>query len=622
MTQITNTPCTMTVNGQLITGREWLVDAPMPHAGEVAATYRTRNTGKTRVCYTFLGVPCAVTPRFLPSVKAAPTGPIDASKFGLVAPQGYSQEGFDTGRGRSDLGLSRGLSAWAALGTREGEGPARLNFYSPTLNPAAGLPVVLHLHGGGSNYLSACDDRMSPHRGVLYGYIVARLKYRLGNLGHYFLPGMAGEGTYVGVNFSISDVFAAFIFLQDHVADMGGDPDNITIMGGSAGGNMCHVLLADPAARPYFHKVWSSSASAGVNTRWQMEPKENTWDYEELFGKRRQLADVCGKYQRSTQNNLKTLANIKADLVAGGATQDEAYRTVMREHISLSNFMSFDEGATGRQLYYEGYQATRSLTIMRDGETCFHDSNLDFALSGDVPWTHNCVFVVCENEGSIVSNGQIDFIDYGQEMQDLANATLKQWADSPVFNTEWNGATASPLWGTVSAAFPIYPWSTATEPNRMLFNHGYQYPAYCMARAVEAAGAQADLVWCNVKALSGGRVDHTADEPIWFGNTHWLYPEGGDEQITEAMIQYVDGCARAFANFVKHGNTATPYVSAWDFDLFAAPTVFSFTAFDPASKNWNVMGNGNRSGSTSLTITNTPEFWGHAWDWYDQRRGL
>ena len=623
MTTPTDIPCTMTVNGHAITGREWIVDVTNPT--EVSAdrtAYVLRNAGKTRPVYTFLGVPYARQPvgqyRFRPALKVAPTAAIDASRFGQVAPQGYSQEAVDTGRGRTDLGVERGLSAWGALGTREGEACLNLNIYSPTLNPAANLPVIVHFHGGGSNYLSACDDRMSGHRLAPKGVIVVRVEYRLGNLGHYDLPGMDGEGDYQGVNFSLTDAIAALQWVQDHIADMGGDETRVTIMGGSAGGNMCAALLSNAAARPLFHRVMSSSASAGTNNRWQAQMFRDARGYKTHFGYRHTAITSAAGFLRDSQNSNRSLAAAIADV---GLTE------AIRQHMTLEDFMALDEGESGIQL--DGgirYQATRSLTIMNDGETCFHNSNRDFAFSGDVPSTHQCMFWVCENEASVIGGGAQGNLFFFPELQDLAYATPNEWARSPVYSTEWNASAATPTWGALDFTQPQFPWLGATEPNTQIFGHGYQHTAYSMARAVDAAGGSAYLGWCNwtpTTYTAKTQCGHTDDEPMWFNNPLWAhaYPApGGVEPITTRDIRMADCTAQTLANFAASGNPNTPYASATDFDLFAVPLVQALTAFDPVQKNWNRWGNANRNSMAAPdTITNVPFFWDHAWDWYDAR---
>lgn len=623
---------TIAVNGQPMTGLRNIVHAPQTvnDFGLNSAIYGLRNIGKTLPCYTLYGVQYSPQPvgplRWKPSSVLAPAAPIDARYFGPVPPQGYSEEGSDYGKGRSDLGTTRGLSSWAELRTREGEACLNANWYLPDLDVATKKPVIVDFHGGGSNYLSANDDRMAGFRLAVEGVIHVRVNTRLGNVGHFYLPGMEDEPDYQGVNFGVLDAITFLTWLQNHGSDIGCDITNVTIRGGSAGGNLCLVLLAHPTARDLFQHVNVSSPSGGINIRYEAEANSYTPGYKAVFAARKTAYLVMFPRLRSTIFPEKTLAQVKADLITAGATENEAFAEVMREHLSLQDFLGFDEGATNQQLYYSGYQATRSLTIMNDGETCFHQSNLAAALAGAYPGTHEVIITVAENEASVIGGGDAGNLNFPRELHDLCHDTPQQWSRSPVYNTEFNGTAGTPTWGAISNSQRYLPWGTATEPNRMIFNHGYQYTAYCVARAVEAAGGTAYLNLYNVKPAGtlGGRVGHTADEPAWVGNALWAFDPpgiGGVEPLTEIFIRFTDTMVKMLANFSKSGDPNTPW--AVGFDLYATPPTLPLTPFNPTDGNWNVVGLPYRSaGASPLTITNTPNFWGHAWDYYDSKRGI
>jgi carboxylesterase type B len=624
----------LTINGQSITGLVNSVPAPetVNDFSLDAAIYGIRNSGKTRYCYTLFGVEYSRQPvgqyRWKPPQVKPPMTAIDARRFGPVPPQGYSQEGIDYGYGRSDLGWKRGLSSWGALGTRESEGCLNSNWYLPDIDTSVKKPCVVEFHPGGSNYLSANDDRKAGYRVCLEGIIYVRVNTRLGNLGHYYLPGMEDEPDYQGVNHGVNDAICFLDFLQAYGSDLGVDVNRITVTGGSAGGNLALVLLANASARTRFHRVTVSSPSAGINTRYEAEPKKNTRGYKQFFADRKKAYIAMFRILRSQIENEKTLAQVKADLIAGGATENEAFAKVMREHLYLQDFLGFDEGAVGQQLSFNGYDQTRSLTIMNDGVTCFHESNLAAALAGAFPGTHELIITVAEDEASVIGGGSAANLNFAQEVQDLCRDTTQRWSRSAVYDTEWDGSPATPSWGSLSIYENYYPWGVAIEPNRMIFNHGYQYPAYCIARAITQAGGTAYLELCNWRPVAGYgyRVGHTADEPVWLANMQWPHFPPGEfstEPLSVIDIRMGDTKSKMFANFARTGNPNTASIAATSFDLFETPDPAALTAFNPATKNWNVWGLPYRSASTvPPTITNTPGFWGHAWDYYDSRWGV
>lgn len=623
MTTITNTPKVVTVNGHAVTGREWLVDVTMPTESSTAATdYIARNTGKTRTVYAFLGIPYSRQPvgafRYRPALKVAPSGPIDASRYGEVAPQGYIGESTDTGEGRTDLGVARGLTAWAALGTREGENCLNLNIWSD--DTATLKPVVVQFHGGGSNYLSACDDRMAGHRLCTKGVVVVRVEYRLGNLGTYYIEGMEDETDYAGPNLCLSDVKAALEWVRDHIEAFGGNKNRITIAGGSAGGNMVQCIAANPDFNALWDYAWSSSASAGFDVRVSPEPIMGMVSWPEWFAERHRVLVGTGRRIPDALDPTRTFAD---------AVNIYGLTRAIRERLRLSDLMAIDEGQTGVQLNGTiGYQATRSLTIVRDNITVFHDSNRAAAIDGAFP-AKPMVIGACENEASVLGPGFTvgnPFFFTGQ-LRNLCNLTTHQWSVSSVYDTEWDNTAASPSWGAINSGAPRLPWGAASEPNRMIFNHGYQHAAYCTARAIAGKGGNAYLYHWNYRALNKASTNyagHTSDEPYFFNNPLWdLDPPGmGTEPITTQDIQMADATAQLLANFAASGNPNTAYPYAGDFDLFASPLGLSLTAFGPASKNWNVAGNPFRSAVASpASITNRPDFWAHAWDLYDGRVG-
>jgi len=115
-------------------------------------------------------------------------------------------------------------------------------------------PVMVWLHGGGFSEGNGTD--YDPRRLAVEGdAIVVTLNYRLGALGLMAAPGMPDGGT-----FSLADQQEAMRFVQENAASFGGDADNVTLFGQSAGGTaVCHHL-ASPSADGLFHQAIIQSA--------------------------------------------------------------------------------------------------------------------------------------------------------------------------------------------------------------------------------------------------------------------------------------------------------------------------------------------------------------------------
>lgn len=113
------------------------------------------------------------------------------------------------------------------------------------------LPVILWIHGGA--FVGGTGETFDPSALVTGGpAIVVTTNYRLGPLGYLVLPGL-GDGD--AGNFATEDLIAALRWVRTNAAAFGGDPNNVTIMGESAGSvNVCS-LLAAPAANGLFQRA-------------------------------------------------------------------------------------------------------------------------------------------------------------------------------------------------------------------------------------------------------------------------------------------------------------------------------------------------------------------------------
>jgi len=129
-----------------------------------------------------------------------------------------------------------------------------LNVWSPVERPAP-LPVMVWLHGGG---FTIGAGGLLPYNGkalATRGVVVVTINYRLGHLGFFAHPALEGEEDRVVHNFALLDQIAALEWVRDNIAAFGGDPDNVTLFGESAGARSVLSLLASPLAKGLFHKA-------------------------------------------------------------------------------------------------------------------------------------------------------------------------------------------------------------------------------------------------------------------------------------------------------------------------------------------------------------------------------
>ena len=134
-----------------------------------------------------------------------------------------------------------------------------LNIWRPRHHNGA-LPVMVWLHGGGytigASSLPPYDGKALARRGVL----VVTVNYRLGHLGFFAHPALSGEQQAPLYNFALSDQIAALAWVKDNIALFGGDVNNVTLFGESAGARSVLSLMASPLAKGLFHKAIVQSA--------------------------------------------------------------------------------------------------------------------------------------------------------------------------------------------------------------------------------------------------------------------------------------------------------------------------------------------------------------------------
>jgi len=199
---------------------------------------------KDGVC-AYLGVPYAAPPigelRFkVPQEHEPWTTPIDTVKWGFKCPQGN---------------MPLMTSAEPA-----NEDCLFLNIWQPVTGDAP-KPVMVFVHGGGFTLGSGGELFSSEKLSSLGDVIAVTINYRLGALGFISHPALRDAQGHTG-NYGMLDQNAAFKWVKKNIASFGGDPDNITIFGESAGGMSVGLQLASPLNKGIFKKVAIHSGPA------------------------------------------------------------------------------------------------------------------------------------------------------------------------------------------------------------------------------------------------------------------------------------------------------------------------------------------------------------------------
>lgn len=129
-----------------------------------------------------------------------------------------------------------------------------LNVWAPAVRHKL-LPVMVWLHGGGYTIGAGSLPPYDGHALAKRGAIVVTVNYRLGHLGFFAHPALEGEEAECIHNFALLDQIAALRWVQDNIAAFGGDTQNVTLFGESAGARSVLSLMASPLAKGLFHKA-------------------------------------------------------------------------------------------------------------------------------------------------------------------------------------------------------------------------------------------------------------------------------------------------------------------------------------------------------------------------------
>lgn len=118
-------------------------------------------------------------------------------------------------------------------------------------------PVIVYIHGGGNQSGSGACEIYTGENIAKRKVVYVSINYRVGLFG--FLAYKDSTGDEVRGNLAIQDQIAALKWVKTNISEFGGNPDNVTIMGQSAGSQNCQMLLISPAARGLFEKVFCMS---------------------------------------------------------------------------------------------------------------------------------------------------------------------------------------------------------------------------------------------------------------------------------------------------------------------------------------------------------------------------
>jgi len=261
--------------------------------GKVAGSYNS----KTDV-YSFKGIPYAKPP--VDSLRWRPPQPVNkwndtlrAKKFGPICMQPKP----------------RPISMWS----REfmppagniSEGCLNLNIWTKKGPANAHRAVIVYIPGGGFISGSGSVPIYNGANMAQKGIVFVTINYRLGIFGFLAYPGLTNQSPHhTSGNYGLLDQIAALKWVQKNIAAFGGDPNNVTVAGQSAGSYSVNYLVASPLAKGLFQKAIAESGGTAMSPSNSIS-KAHTLSSAEKQGER--------AAKMLNANNISELRNVSAD---------------------------------------------------------------------------------------------------------------------------------------------------------------------------------------------------------------------------------------------------------------------------------------------------------------------
>ena len=243
----------------------------------------------------------------------------DGSNFGK-----YSLQGANPNRGRTLDQMS--------------EDCLFLNVWSTNVGQKKKLPVMVWIHGGG---LFSGASNWGFYDGSEFakdGVILVSINYRLGVLGFLSHPELSAENKEgVSGNYGFMDQIAALEWVQRNIEAFGGDKDNVTIFGESAGGTSVNFLCASPKTKGLFHKAIMQSPwlhwANGPNNTYLKKPFANNKSGEDAGADWGKLATKEDGNHLAKLRNMDAFDILKVGAFAPQVVVDGVYMNDMIDHV-------------------------------------------------------------------------------------------------------------------------------------------------------------------------------------------------------------------------------------------------------------------------------------------------
>ncbi len=197
-----------------------------------------------------------------------------------------------------------------------------LNVMTPVWPARQPLPVMLWLHGGGNEGGTASSALYKDGTLIRHGVVLVTVNYRLGIFGFFAHPALSAESTHHGSgNYGLMDQILALRWVRDNIARFGGDANNITVFGQSAGAVDTGLLMTSGLSKDLFQRA---IAESGAPFGLRLAPLAAAEKAGEAFAAGlklpageeglRQLRQLTGQQLLAAQSSLSPLPHFGPDI--------------------------------------------------------------------------------------------------------------------------------------------------------------------------------------------------------------------------------------------------------------------------------------------------------------------
>lgn len=392
----------------------------------------------------------------------------------------------------------------APLGTPPAEDCLYLNVFKPAKQSKQPYPVVVWIYGGGFVNGGSSPSVYSGESFAKQGVVFVSFNYRLGRFGFFAHPALSSfENDALG-NYAFMDQIAALNWVKSNISQFGGDPQQVTLMGESAGGKSVHAMMQTSAAQGLFNKA--IIMSGGGRELFNQLPL--TSDNKNILSAEQVGVNFAAQHGITGDNKaaLNALRALSAEQLVGG--------------LNLANMTPTPEAPT-----YVGGPILDGILVSSSTEEAFNEGNFSH-----VP---TMVGTTDKDIGfAIYSTKEALFKSFGSRAEQAQQAyDSKGNTDLAILNYE----TGQDLLMQEPARFVAQQVSKFSQP-AFIYRFGY------VAQTVTAQGAA-----------------HATEIPYFFNTVTTKYGHittEQDKQTAKTMHRYV-------TNFIKYGTPNGPGLSAW-----------------------------------------------------------